>query len=40
MDSELSLLVIDKDMTIEPHNLNRQVIFGLDDVEVKIEATD
>ena len=39
-DSELSLLVIDKDMTIESHNLNRQVIFGLDDVgKPKIEAT-
>ena len=39
-NSELSLLVIDKDMTIEPHNLNRQVIFGLNDVgKPKIEAT-
>ena len=38
-NSELSLLVIDKDMTIESHNLNRQVIFSQADVgKPKIEA--
>ena len=39
-NSNLSLLVIDKDMAIEPHNLNRQVIFSREDVgKPKIEAT-
>ena len=39
-DSNLDLLIFDKDMTIETHNLNRQVIFTKHDVgKPKIEAT-